>query len=286
MLGRLFENADQRRDRETKQEYDACLERYARRKRSFRLSAASNFTLSNPGCSFLMNDLSAGFLALDPLRYTIVSGEFIDADLIRPDSIGDHEPRAKRVAALEAYRKEARFSEFRQWKPQEGPMRNIDPRPRLDLVYEREKLGYTSSESPVEAITYVAVKRNDEIVLSINAFQPKPHLFFASYLPAALARFQTTASAMNSWLAIEVATSNSLYSYKQVYDDFHKLSGPGVNGFRSMLEMCVEFLTAAERMTHEAIGRLKFRDELDREMEIEHLCELVRELDIEALMRS
>ena len=288
MFGRLFESADQQRDRETRQAYDDLMTRYRRTKRSFRTNAVANFSISHPGCSFLMNNLSDGFLVCDPAQRRMVRGRFIDAYVTQPEFVLDDAPSEKRVAALQNYQKATHafgvdLSEFipfhKTLKGKDSWLKGVG----ILNQYDIQSNGYDSSSSSFEAVIYVVVKRNGTVIFSVNGFSSKPHLYFSYYLSSALCRFKTSALAMTSTVIVEIATVTNggtiIYQYDELYDDFNKENSLGRDEFNSMLGMAVEFLTALERMTYDANDILNLNDASEREYYLAELLNRVGDKD-------
>ena len=64
--------------------------------------------------------------------------------------------------------------------------------------------------------------------------------------------------------------------YEHIYDDFNK-NGLAKREFDSMLEMVIEFLTVAERMTHEANVQITEDDDLD--WHLNSVCSRISDLE-------
>ena len=278
MFGNLFANDDQRRKREVLKAYDALVEQFLKRKRSLRQKAVADFTTARPGCSFLMNYHSDGFLVLDPVKSVIVEGRFIDRYLIRPEFIGDHEPNERRVAVIDAYHNATKISDVRV-------VRDLSEGDRWFFPGEYERRArivsgeYVTRTYAIEEMLYVAVRRNGHPLCSVNAFNTKQHLYFSSYLPQILRAHQATALKNTSVLSIEMVLpgpEGRLVQYEHIYDDFNK-NGLAKREFDSMLEMVIEFLTVAERMTHEANVQITEDDDLD--WHLNSVCSRISDLE-------
>jgi len=211
MFGKLFESKDQRKHRKTRRTYEDLMRRYTQIKRSFRVNAATNFSVSNPDCSFLMSDDSDNFLVYDAVKCQMIEGRFIDDYVVRPEFVPDDAPAESWTIALENYRKATEVfgvelqtvTPFHR-TPRSGQkwLGNVSQ----GEIYGIKSAGYRATITNCELILYVAVKRNGEVIASVNFMDIKQPLHFFSYLPTVLAQFATSAIARLSRITVEVLT--------------------------------------------------------------------------------
>lgn len=278
MFGGLFQNADQRRDRELRKEYQRLVDSVKQRKRQFRRNLAVNYSLASPGCSFLMSDINPNFIILSPSDESILEGRFIDKFVKSPIYLSDTDNAAAYAAEISKYREATKISDIL-------PLRNMSHEDELwfksgtfldslDIIPK----GYVVKTHPIEGILYLGVKRNGRVVCAADIFSEKPVPYFATFLPRALSNFRVTALDQASVLTIEIVTSGyhgRLFEFEFVYDDFHKLDQLGREGFASMLGMTVEFMTASEQIMHDCKGRLGVDDEDERDFHLSMLKQML-----------